>query len=101
MGRTGEQKLLEAVLMDAVKILFGLPIIGCGVPIERLEAEALLWLHADWDGPTSFARICHEFHMNESWLRQRILTERRRRLRCNDKKRVYWSPHKVRKEMVA
>ena len=53
VGRSGEQRLLLAMLEDAIQCFFGR---ATGHPGKRLEEqqEVLIWISGRWESPLSF-----------------------------------------------
>ena len=71
---TGEQRLLLAVLEDAILTCAGKPRSGAGPRSKILVIqEAWAWVESDEDGwPFAFFCVCAGLGINPLWLRQKI-----------------------------
>ncbi len=72
---SGAQKLMEAVLYEAIQSCAGKPRSGAGPRSEkeRTIREAWEWIESDAVGwPFSFVVICHALGFEPDWLRLQI-----------------------------
>ena len=70
---SGAQKLMEAVLYEAIQSCAGKPSSGGGGRKKVLIREAWEWIESDaaaW--PFSFVVICHALGFDPDWLRLQI-----------------------------
>lgn len=70
--RTGEERLVFAILQDAILLIQKPKVCGCAVPTPR--EDALDWMASDdTDWPFSFVNVCAILDLDPSALRKRVL----------------------------